>query len=256
MTTIVFLHIPKTAGQTIHNQLASVIGKEAVSPIRIHSQAPDESHLPPGYMLYSGHIDWADLAELNGDRFVFSVLRDPRERVASFYFYLLNKAQKAGDADLEGPQNAGMRAIRNRSADDYFFGGNAGWEAFVRNHYDNFYCTYLATRRMVGKKALLRLGAEEILTLAVDGSEAIDRVYSVDNLAKLEDDLEGQVGKRLRIAGHYTNTGTQSVETRRWPTLLARFGRDSSRRRIEDFVTLDLTLLERLKAGRHGVTLG
>src|SRR5690606_31646457 len=61
---IVFLHIPKTAGQTIHNQLAQMVGAGSVSPIRVQSQAPKGPQMPAGYGLYSGHIDWTELETL------------------------------------------------------------------------------------------------------------------------------------------------------------------------------------------------
>ncbi|WP_430450438.1 hypothetical protein [Rhodophyticola sp.] len=66
-TTIVFLHIPKTAGQTIHSELARVVGAKAVSPVRVHTQAArGVAQMPPGYRLYSGHIDWEALDTLPG----------------------------------------------------------------------------------------------------------------------------------------------------------------------------------------------
>merc|ERR1711969_313057 len=137
---IVFLHIPKTAGQTIHNALAAMVGGRHVSPIRTHTQAPgDAPQMPAGYALYSGHIDWTELETLPGGRFTFTVLRDPRERIASFYFFLLKEAEALDRDALERPQNYGKKLILQRSADDYFFGGPAGFNAFILDHYDNFY---------------------------------------------------------------------------------------------------------------------
>ena len=153
MKPIVFLHIPKTAGQTIHSELARVIGAPHVSPIRVHTQAARgpghaAAQLPPGYRLYSGHLDWTALDSLPEDRFVFSVLRDPWERIASFYFYMLEQAQGLDAATLEDPSRIGFRMILTHSADDYFFGGDVQWQQFILDHYDNFYCSYFATRKM------------------------------------------------------------------------------------------------------------
>ena len=84
MRPIVFLHIPKTAGQTIHFALAEMVGARNVSPIRVNGQAVDHCTLPPGYLLHSGHIDWTNLDSVEGNPFVFTVLRDPAERIGSF----------------------------------------------------------------------------------------------------------------------------------------------------------------------------
>lgn len=67
---IVFLHIPKTAGQAIHNGLITAVGgREHVSPVRIHTQSADQ--YPAGYRLYSGHLDWDHIDRIGPDRFSF-----------------------------------------------------------------------------------------------------------------------------------------------------------------------------------------
>lgn len=110
MNPIVFLHIPKTAGQAIHNALTHVVGgQEHVSPVRVNWQANGGSTMPPGYRLYSGHIDWVDLETLPPS-FVFTVLRDPRERIASYYFYMVREAQEMG-AEQIAATNAYGKAL-------------------------------------------------------------------------------------------------------------------------------------------------
>jgi len=101
---IVFLHIPKTAGQSVHNALAEHVGAEHVSPVRVHTQSTgDHGQFPAGYSLYSGHLDWVELEKVPEPRFVFSILRDPKERIASFYFYLRKEAQRLSREDLDLP---------------------------------------------------------------------------------------------------------------------------------------------------------
>ena len=90
MRPIVFLHIPKTAGQTVHHALADMVGIANVSPVRVNEQAVDGRIMPSGYLLHSGHIDWTELDLIEGNPFVFTILRDPAERIASLYFYMLN----------------------------------------------------------------------------------------------------------------------------------------------------------------------
>jgi hypothetical protein len=105
---IVFLHIPKTAGQTIHTALCNAVGPEAVSPIRVHTQVADgPSQFPPGYRLYSGHLDWEAIERVPKPRFVFTVLRDPLERLASFYFYIRRQAERISLDELAKPNRIG-----------------------------------------------------------------------------------------------------------------------------------------------------
>ena len=247
MNPIVFLHIPKTAGQAIHNELTRCVGKRNVSPIRVHSAVPNgTTNLPQGYLLYSGHIDWLDIDTLPPDRFVFSVLRDPLERIASFYFYLLKEAKALSPHELASPQQTGKRIILTHSVDDYFFGGDRGWEKFIFDHYDNFYCSYFATQMMRGRDKLQGLPAEEQIAQAAVGAQGINAVYHIDNLAALEADALRELGITIRVAGNYANSGPHTRSERRWPKLLERFERDDSIARIDAFATRDYALMHRL----------
>ncbi len=252
MTTIVFLHIPKTAGQTIHRELARIVGPDAVSPIRVHTQAAaggDHAQMPGNYRLYSGHIDWAGLEALPADRFAFTVLRDPLERIGSFYFYLLEQARRLTPTQLQMPAHAGMRMICTRSADDYFFGGDAAWTRFIHDHYDNFYCSYLATRKVRGWSDLIGLHPAERLTRAQAGARALDRVYSCSGLGALEADIKARCGTAIRVVDRYVNAGPQASGALRWPSLCARFERDVTAARVERFADLDHRLMARLGLG-------
>lgn len=247
--TVVFLHIPKTAGQTVHTELTRVIGEAQTSPVRVHTQAAPGAQFPPGYRLYSGHLDWTDLETLPADRFTFSVLRDPYERIASFYFYLLKKAEGTDAATLQRPEHTGLRTILERSADDYFFGGNAGWRKFIRDHYDNFYCTYFATRRMRGWAEVSKLKKSELMARAMAGTKAVSAFYGMDGLARLETDLEGVLGAPVNLVGTRVNAGPQRAGTLRWPGLAARLERDDSLHRLERMAVLDAKLMGRVLAG-------
>lgn len=247
MTTTVFLHIPKTAGQTVHRQIATAIGRHLVSPVRVHAQvATLEAQFPPGYALYSGHLDWTSLEGLPRDRFVFTVLRDPRERIASFYFFLLAEAARLSPEELATPQRTGMRMIATRTADDYFFGGDGKWQRFVLDHYDNFQMSYLATRKVRGLRDLDGLPDPARIDRALEGAAGIDAVYGVGNLAALEADLDARLGVRVSLVDTFVNAGPEAGRNARWPRLLERLESDVNRARLEEFVRLDIELLDRL----------
>lgn len=245
-TTIVFAHIPKTAGQTIIKALRGTMPRHAFSPVRTHADAAPEAQMPPGYRLYAGHIDWVDLETLPEDRFAFTVLRDPRERIASFYFYLLREAAKLSATELASKARTNMRMISSRSADDYFFGGERPWQRFILDHYDNFYCTYLITRKIRGSKAVAGLDAAARVDQALTGAQALQGVYTTRDLGALEADLDHHLGVRLDLKDTYVNAGPDARTGQRWQALLARFERDDSTARLARFAEADLALMQRL----------
>ncbi len=240
---IVFLHIPKTAGQTVHNSLSRMVKARRVSPIRVHTQtsAPQDQY-PPGYSLYSGHLDWHAMGHLPKARFVFTVLRDPGERIASFYFYLQRQAAALSRKDIDLPQNIGMKRASEWAPDDYFFGGDDAWQTFIRSHYDNFYCTYFATRRMLGWGATLADSPATILANARSGLGSIDRVYSTNHMTAMETDFQHRYGHHLAIADRFDNSSGEPSNTLRWPRLLASFQSDRAAERLQDFIRLDQQL--------------
>lgn len=247
MRPIVFLHIPKTAGQTIHNELARMVGAAAVSPIRVHTEAPAGPQMPAGFNLYSGHLDWTEVEGLEPAPFVFTVLRDPAERIASFYFYLQQEARGLSPEALDLPGNTGKSKILALSASEYFFGGNPRWQSFIRDHYDNFYCAYFATRKMRGGGDVRDLPQAVLVGRALAGLDRLDRVYSTTGLAALERDMASLYGATIRVAGNYYNTGQHAQDEPRWPKLLALLDSDADRRRLEDFVVRDADLMARVR---------
>lgn len=246
---LVFLHIPKTAGQTIHEELARALGPEAVSPVRLHSQvAPGSPQMPPGYSLYSGHIDWVETDTLPQDRFVFTVLRDPFERLASYYLYVLKIARDRAEEVLEQPREPhlrGLRRILTMSAEEYFFGGDADWQGFIRAHYDNFYTSYFATRRMLGWQEVHALDEEAAVQAALANAPRINRIYSIRDLGALEADMAAR-GLEISVTETFRRATDDAHEDRRWPMLTDRFESDAGIRRLEEYAVRDELLLSEL----------
>lgn len=238
--TIVFLHIPKTAGQSVHAALHELVGGTAfVSPVRVHTQEAEGRQMPPGYSLYSGHIDWTELESLPSDRFAFTILRDPRERIASFYFYMRAEAKKLSRDDLERPENRGKRMALERSADDYFFSGDANWQNFVQDHYNNFYVSYLATRRMRGRQILNGLSDHACIEQALAGARCLQAVYTTESLKRLELDIGRRFDTTVCIADLRINVGQFNEQSSRWKKLLAHLESDGTKEALERWVTLD-----------------
>lgn len=244
MTPIVFLHIPKTAGQTIHHELQRVVGSDHVSPIRSRAQVKaGEAQMPPGYDLYSGHLDWTELESLPEDRFVFTVLRSPFERIASFYFYILKRAKSMSAADLAKSKRVGMQTVGTVSAPEYFFGGDAKWSNYIQQHYDNFYTRYFATRMIRGK---LQSGetVADALPRALRNLEMVNRVYSTKNLSALEADIAERYRAQINLTSTFVNVGSHDRSQERWPMLLDLMDTDEQREKLTRLATTDLKLIE------------
>lgn len=249
VSPIIFLHIPKTAGQAVHRGLVRLVGgADQTSPVRTHTQAAatPQAQMPPGYRLYSGHLDWTSFDHLPAPRFVFTVLRDPRERIASFYFYLQAEARRLrAQGGLTEIEIGKIRAL-DWTADAFFTGGDADWQSFVHDHFDNFYCSYFATRQMRGHSLIAGLPEAELQARAQAGLQTLDAVYATPRLDLLESDLMQRFGQRIALADRYVNTGPHQRSELRWPKLMALLRQDSSRQQLEAFVRQDAALLERI----------
>ena len=216
---IVFLHIPKTAGQSVHHFLKSVVGGESVAPARVNDQLYQLSVTElRRYRLISGHLDWAMLDCVQQPKFVFTILRNPVDRILSFYFFLRAEAQNLSEEELRRPENQGKHTTLHLSCDDYFTGGRPHIRTFLDNHYDNFYMYYFAGRTYDGRQRLLaRKGADQtfttecVLKMALENVASLDGVYTIDRLDLLERDLRFATGfrdERPALADLHINRGS------------------------------------------------
>lgn len=251
MTTItspiVFLHIPKTAGQAIHNALVAAVGGTNMCLPFASIRNPQTNTLPaigciPGIWTGSRLIKPAQTS------FSFTVLRDPAERIASFYFYLQQEARKLSASDLR--KNLGKRRALEWSADDYFFGGDNAWQAFILDHYNNFYCSYFSTRMMRGHARIAHLKPSELIGSAQSGLESLQGVYLTTDLRALEIDFDTRFGVKISVAGKYYNSGPLEASQQRWLKLMERIESDRNRQRLLDFTELDQTLMAQTRTIR------
>ena len=92
---LVFVHIPKTAGLSLHSALENIYGKE--STLRIGNeddlqrlrQLPDDQVIDKAFL--SGHFFYSDIKNrCRPDAILISILRDPIKRMLSNYNYITN----------------------------------------------------------------------------------------------------------------------------------------------------------------------
>jgi hypothetical protein len=203
-TRIVFLHIPKTAGQSVHAGLIQLFGADNVCKVRVNEDlfllSIEEIRKS---RVFSGHFDWAMLDCVPYPKFVFTVLRDPTERILSFYFFLRDEAKRLTEEQINQPWNQGKKAVLKWTCDEYFSSNKPEFRAFINNHYNNFYAYYFAGRTYRGYGDLTTLHAkskmsdERIVDLALKNLSALDGIYALDDLSGLERDLSRIAGRKL-----------------------------------------------------------
>jgi 4-hydroxybenzoate polyprenyltransferase len=94
---LIFLHIPKTAGTTFHNILDKQFAPENVFTIQViddaHTNIDKFTSLPKSKRkkihLLKGHMNFGLHEYMIGETKYITLLRDPRERIISFYYYVL-----------------------------------------------------------------------------------------------------------------------------------------------------------------------
>jgi hypothetical protein len=83
----VFMHVPKCAGTTIHNFLVKGFSPAEICPERFNALHAATSDELDRYKLFSGHMDYASLSRIPGEKFTMTTLREPRSRIISLYKY-------------------------------------------------------------------------------------------------------------------------------------------------------------------------
>lgn len=105
---LIFLHIPKTAGTSLHDVLTGYFQKKEICPERRRdlSHKPTEYFEP--YRFFSGHFTAESITKVPGRKFAFTVLRDPYERIMSLYYFW----RRHRDSVIQANNLAGPRLAR------------------------------------------------------------------------------------------------------------------------------------------------
>jgi hypothetical protein len=198
---VIFLHIPKTAGQSTHRYLEKLFDPHDVCPARENDKLLT---IPAArlqrYRLFSGHLDWSLLDVVPQPRFVFTILREPRERLLSFYFFMRRTAATLPKEQLELKHTT--RAALTLTPDEYFCGGPHLIRQAIDSLHDNFYTYYFAGRTFDARRKLKDYMAREfkeksedkLVELALSNMRMLDRVYTIDQLDRLEMHLRREIG--------------------------------------------------------------
>jgi hypothetical protein len=207
MTTsykVVFLHIPKTAGQSVRAMLSDAFCNAAICPARSTEELCTYSIAElNSYRVHAPHGDWAMLDAIAAPKVVFSVFRHPLDRILSYYFFVFDKAANMSAEERKLPHHQGLNAVFEMTPDEYFFGGPPHLRAFIDDTYDNFYTYFLATRRWDGRRRirnLLQRGLvteRQIIESAKSNLDHLDQVFTINQIAEVGEFLSRLSGRDL-----------------------------------------------------------
>lgn len=202
MRPIVFLHLPKTAGQSVRVFLNRSFPKRLMFPGQVDSHLAlySKSDLKQ-FSIFSGHFSWALLDCLGDDALFFTILRDPAARIISFYRHLRRHAEALSEDQLALPSNQGLRAALTNPMEDWLNPSDPGLRAFTLSHIDNYYTYYFATRVMNGR-GLVRdnhpegdyFTTEQVLNVAIRNLRERVKVFATERLTELTGSLSSEEG--------------------------------------------------------------
>jgi hypothetical protein len=101
---LVFLHLPKTGGTTLHHHFSAHFAPDEICPERFSNLHAWPREALDRYRYFSGHFNFDQLRLIPGPLFIVTVLRDPVERLMSNYLFWKRHTEAAIARDrLEGP---------------------------------------------------------------------------------------------------------------------------------------------------------
>lgn len=193
---LVFLHLPRTGGTSLHEALAPLFLPTERCPERFANLERLSSEEMARYRFFSGHYRFDELRLIPHQRFLCTVLRDPQARILSLYHFW----RRHRDEVVEKHQLIGAKLARSLDLLDFL----RCRDPVVRNVIDNAVACTLAGRVQPvnnGEFAMWDKGGvttpihpADIVTRACDAILAFDAVGFTETLPALHAHLTRAMG--------------------------------------------------------------
>jgi Sulfotransferase family len=204
---VVFLHLQKTAGTTIVEIARQLYGNENTlshGDVYLDSsgvQLSDEELFQPNHIqcelgnkpFISGHFGYDFAKQFMEDRYSFTFLRDPVERILSYYYFCKTR----------NPNQFKMYELAQRLTLDEFL--ELGWiDPEIRSHLWNHQVSQLATGW--GSASTVVLTDEALLELAIRHLDEFSYVGFTETFEEDKVSILKDIGITIPVGKHKFNT--------------------------------------------------
>ena len=229
---IVFLHIPKTAGSSIHSILSEQYVAEEICPERFDGIASMSEEQLSRYRCFSGHFTRRSVDRIPGKNYVFTFLRNPEKRILSlYYFWRSHRSSVVQAGNLVGP-----RFARELNLEEFL----GCTEAAVLDAVDN-----AMTRQLVDGDHYLRFeeyrtkAPEKLVENVVDYLKNMEFVGFQENFSNDFNDLLARL--HIPVPGVIPNINTRATNSHelRFEEVDEQIITDLARERLQQLTALD-----------------
>ncbi|MFK8049902.1 MAG: sulfotransferase family 2 domain-containing protein [Halioglobus sp.] len=237
---IVFLHIAKTAGTSIVHFFRKHMPPESICShgdfLHLGSDRIERQESLGAFQFVSGHFGYDEVAALLPDAYSFTFLRDPIDRVLSFYQFCMHEEMQRQFPVARAAKDLGLDGFVHSTAPE------------VSEAMDNLQCWQLARSYWhEDRQMLARLNDSELLQLAETHLEELSHIGLTETF-----DLD--VKKMLKDLGIQRKLpkGKQFVTTN---PIVRDSLKPSTLATLEQRVALDTALHDRIRSRRTSLDL-
>ncbi|NDW01337.1 sulfotransferase family 2 domain-containing protein [Salipiger sp. PrR002] len=186
---VALVHFPKTGGTSLHDFLVDKFPPKAVCPERIRSFERFTREELQQFDYFSAHMDFARLSLLPGPLYTITVLREPKARILSLYYFWRAHSWRIIEArNLTGPRRAkelGLLEFLKHRSDG------------IPSDVDNYYARSLLGRHWSGPRGEIVVSDEDALRLAMRNLLTIDTIGFTEDMAGLFQQVTRRLGVEM-----------------------------------------------------------
>lgn len=159
---LVFIHVPKTGGSSLHEVLTKELKDRKLCPARFSSEISEYSKNELAeYDLFSGHFGAEDCSLIEKPQYI-TLLRNPVDRVVSLYSYWRAQRGKYLGTPETDQNYAGVQLAINSSIDDFVRTQNPAILAEISNT-QSLYILYGLNSHKLHENILPEPTVEEVI---------------------------------------------------------------------------------------------